>query len=256
MNKLDMKNKATQIAREASRSAGLSQTAQAMGYLPDVIEAAQIDAEYLIRRVEAELNRKTGNPINALLRLMGLRIVRTHNAAQTLGLDEEETYTIVYDEEAGCGESLLKINEKKLAQAADKIARSLLDVEEANRRDRQQDKANTGAVFTELDRTSQECAQLRSDLQGQKTAVLERVQYMLSLLGSQDDSPIRSQLTELLEDLDVTVYWEAEGAPFSDSAMFAELKCSNPESRRMKPCLGDDTGVLLKGLRFTARAEE
>ena len=77
MNKLNMKQKAIEVAREAGRQTGLTQSADIMNHVPVLIESVEIDSEYIRQRVETELNRKTGNPINALLRLMGLRIVST-----------------------------------------------------------------------------------------------------------------------------------------------------------------------------------
>lgn len=255
MNKLSIKQKATEIAREAARQKGISQTTEVMGYIPEVIEAVEIDSEYIRRRVEDELNKKTGNPINALLRLMGLRIVSTRKAAEELGLEEEQTFTVGFDGEDGQMESMLKLNEKKLAASSGKIAAALSGIETSFREERRTSKEHCSVIFTELDKKTQECAQLSADLLGQKNAVMERTQYMLSLLGKDADSPVAEQLTEMLEDLGVTVYWQADAA-FSGTAMFTELKCDNPDSRRMKPCLADKDAVLMKGIRFVSKTAE
>ena len=150
----------------------------------------------------------------------------------------------------------MKINQEKLSASSDKIADALSSVEANFRDERRKSKEQSSAVFGELDKKTQECAQLNADLLGQKTAVMEHVQYMLSLLGEDTDSPLAEQLTEMLEDIGVYVYWEAEDAPFSDSTMFTELKCENPGSRHMKPCLASEDTVLMKGIRFIAKSIE
>ena len=256
MNKLSMKQKATEIAREATRKKGISQTTEIMSHVPELIEAVEIDSEYIRNKVETELNKKTGNPVNALLRLMGLRIVSTRKATEELGLEEEQSFTIGFDEADGHMESMLKINQEKLSASSDKIADALSSVEANFRDERRKSKEQGSAVFVELDKKTQECAQLNADLLGQKTAVMEHAQYMLSLLGEDTDSPLAEQLTEMLEDIGVYVYWKAEDAPFSDSTKFTELKCDNPGSRRMKPCLASEDAVLMKGIRFVSKTVE
>lgn len=254
MNKLSMKQKATEIVREAVRQNALSQTAEAMGYVPELIESVEIDSEYMRKRVETELNRKTGNPLNALLRLLGLRIVSTRRAAEELGLEEEESFTIGVEQSGGNMESMLKINPAKLTQASGKMALALSAVESGSREERQKSRDQYGLLFGELDRKTKECEQLSADLAGQKAAVMEHAQYMLSLLGKEDDSPIAKQLVEMLDDMGVRVYWEAEG--FSDAAMFTELRCDEPGSRHKKPCLASEDAVLLKGIRFVGKTGE
>lgn len=253
MNKLNMKQKAIEVAREAGRQTGLTQSADIMNHVPVLIESVEIDSEYIRQRVETELNRKTSNPINALLRLMGLRIVSTRRATEELGLEEEPSYTIGFDARNGHTESMLKLNEEKLVAASSQMAASLFAVEDSCREEHRKLKEQGTAAFGALDQKNQECAQLSADLLGQKNAVMEHAQYMLSLLGRDVDSPIAEQLTEMLEDIGVRVYWDSEGAPFSKGAMFTELKCENPAARRMKPCLADEETVLMKGLCFIAK---
>lgn len=256
MNKLSMKQKATEIARESARQSGITQTTEIMGYVPELIESVEIDSEYMRKKVENELNKKTGNPVNALLRLMGLRIVSTRKATEELGLEEDQSFTIGFDESDGRVESMLKINQKKLSASSEKMAAALSAVESNFREERQKSKDQNSIIFGELDKKTQECAQLNADLVGQKAAVMEHAQYMLSLLGKNADSSIAEQLVEMLEDIGVYVYWEAEEVSFSDAAMFTELKCENPESRRMKPCLASEDAVLMKGIRFVAKSIE
>ena len=257
MNKLEMKMQATEIVREAVRQSGVARTASVTDRIPEILEAVEFDSEYLRNHVETVLNRKTGNPINALLRLMGLRVVSTHNAAETLGLEEEETFTVGFDGDDRNTESMLKLNRNTLSAAVEKITADLAETEEAFRAERQSSRSESSRIFAELEKKNQECAQLGADLQGQRNAVMENCQYILSLLGPDGGQPqVTRQICEMLEDLGAHVYWSAEGAPFSDGAMFLELKCDDPASRRGKPCLADESGVLVKGVRFVGKDPE
>lgn len=256
MNKLRMKQKATDIVREAARKKGISQTGGVMGCVPELMEAVEIDSEYIRNRVETELNKKTGNPVNALLRLLGLRIVNTRKATEELGLEDAHSFTIGFQDPDDPAESMLKLNEQKFTASSERIAAELSAAESSFLEERRKSKEQGSVIFGELDKKNQECAQLKADLMGQKAAVMERTQYMLSVLGRDSGSPILEQLTEMLEDIGVSVHWEAGGTPFSDSAMFTELKCENPGSRRMKPCLASEDAVLMKGIRFVSRSAE
>lgn len=249
MNKLEMKHQSAEIARDAMRQAGITQITSVMGHIPEVLEAMEIDSEYMRSRVETELNKKTGNPLNALLRLLGLRIINTKKATESMGLEDSQSFTVAFDEGDGTMESMLKLNPATLSGVSAAIAAELAEAEQKIRADRMSTREESSRIFSELDKKQQECNQLNADLAGLRATVMERAQYMLSLIGP-GDSPIGSQLEEMLEDMGITVYWCHENAPFSGAAMFTELRCDNPSQRRMKPCLADENGVILKGLRF------
>ena len=100
MNKMEMHAQAAEAAREAIRQSGITQTTGAVNRIPDLLEAVEFDSDYMRQRVEEILNRKTGNPVNALLRLMGLRIISTRKMAETLEPDEP-MYTIGFARKDG-----------------------------------------------------------------------------------------------------------------------------------------------------------
>lgn len=255
MNKLSMKQKVTEIARDSARQCGLTQTADIMGFVPELMESVEVDLEYVRKTVEQELNKKTGNPVNVLLGLLNLRIVNTRKVTEELGL-EEQSFVISVDEKDSCAESMLKVNQQKLAAAANKAAAGLAAVEASFREEREKSRNESSRLFSELDKKNQECEQLNADLQGQKAAVMEHAQYMLSLLGREADSPVGAQLLEMLEDIGVYVHWKVGEAPFTEAAMFTDVRCDEPAGRRMKPCLASKEAVLVKGIRFVAKDAE
>lgn len=244
MSQMKIKHKAEQVVREAARNRKISETADVLYAVPELMDAVEIDTERLQEKAWEELNRKTVNPINALLRLMNLRIINTRKTAEVLLLEDgEEVRT----------DSMLRLNTSKLDQAAKKLTGTLEDIEKRQREERRQSREQSSTVFTELDRKTRECAQLQADMKGQQEAVMDHAQYMLSLMGKEDDSPVARQLVEMLEDIGIAVWWEAADVPFTESAMFTEIVCDDPENRRGKPCLTNEAGVALKGVRFVRK---
>ena len=79
--------------------------------------------------------------------------------------------------------------------------------------------------------------------------IAERIQYILSDSGKDVVSDNR-QLIELLKDLNIEVYWDDDGASFSDSAMFTEYVVDDEVYVGTKPCLIRNDSVFVKGVRF------
>ncbi len=238
MNKMDMKSKTAEAVRQAISGAELAQSADVMQQIPELMECVELDREDLRSRVQAELNRKSGNPVNSLLALVGLRLVSTRKAAEEIDIVPDGSQ----------GQCALKVDLKKFTAVLASMARKLALLETSAREEKTKAREESSRIFWELDQRNQENEQLAADLRGQRAAVVERCQYILSLLGPEDSSAIARQMTEMLEEIGVTAWWEEGDAPYS--GMFTQLRCDDPESRRIKPCMTDSSGVLVKGLRF------
>lgn len=248
-----LKAQSAEIVRQAIRQEGIVQTAGVLDCIPELIGAVEFDLEHFQNIVVAELNKKTGNPVNAILGLLGLRIISTKDPLRTLGL-EDDNAEIVSDGEcrsAGNVRAMIRINQDKFEAAASKMTCAFAEVEKQAEDRRQAARSENSQLHVQLEKAQHAYEQLTIDHNSQRNAVLERVQYMLSLCGPEScDTPMTQQLTELLDDLDVQVYWANQEAPFSESAMFTILKCEDTTRRRAKPCLANDQEVLLKGVKF------
>lgn len=255
MREDQLKAQTAEVVRQAIRQEGIVQTASALDYIPELIGAVEFDLEHFQSIVIAELNKKTGNPVNAILGLLGLRIISTKDPLRTLGLEDDDA-KIVSDGDcssAGNIRGMMKLNQDKLEAAMSKMASALAGVEKQAEERRQAVRSESSQLYMQLEKTQQAYEQLTIDHNSQRSAVLERVQYMLGLCGPEDcDTPMTRQLTELLDDLDVQVYWANQEAPFPESAMFTTLRCEDTTKRKAKPCLANSQGVLLKGVKFVA----
>ncbi len=250
-----LKTQTAEIVRQAVRQEGIVQTASALEYIPELIGSVEFDLEHFQNIVIAELNKKTGNPVNAILGLLGLRIISTKDPLKTLGLEDDDAEIVA---DGNCCSTrnihaMVKLNQDKFEATASKITCALAEVEKQSEERRKAGRSESSQLYMQLEKVQQSYAQLTIDHNSQRNAVLERVQYMLGLCGPEAcDTPMAHQLTELLDDLDVQVYWANQEAPFPESVMFTTLKCEDTTKRRAKPCLTNGQEVLLKGVKFVA----
>jgi len=258
MNEDTLKQQAAEIVRRAIREEGALQAAELSDALPLLADYVSFDLEELQGRIRTELQKRTANPINILLGVVGLRIINTNRPLPSLEDDslapwEEE---LVIDRTGDGGESLramLCLDEAGFEAAVREQVRAAVQAEEQAAAERAAHREAAARLHTQLEKAEGDFAQLRADYAAQRQAVMERTQHMFSLCGQEPDDPrMAQQLEELLEDLDVRIYWPDSEAPFPKQAMFTTLKCADPSRRRTKPCLADDSGILLKGVCFVA----
>ena len=102
----------------------------------------------------------------------------------------------------------------------------------------------------EISRLRQALELLQAQTDRQRTMIAEQIRYILSQPGPQEPQP--RLLTELMDDMELTVCWDSEGQSISETGMFSTLRCKNPEGKRIKPCSLAGDRVQVKGLRFIA----
>ncbi len=253
MNHLEIKQHTSELVRDMVRKEGLVHTADVMNLIPLLMSCVRIDTAGVRQKIEAELNKKTANPINALLGLLGLRIVNTKHVMRSAGLgDTAEPVTL------GCVngtvlESMLMLEETQFRTDGVKIVQRLKDYENQQTSDRLADREHNGRLHRKLDEKTEECERLQADLQGQTQMVAAQCQYVLSLIGQENmEQPVAKQLLEMLSAMGIRVYWTAEEAPFPDHAMFKALPSRSPDQERRMPCMAEENRVLELGVRFTA----
>lgn len=221
----------------------LNYTATTLNQIADVVECVEIDQEKLKNKIIEELRKKSNNPFNALLQLLGLRMVNINNPEKSFGC-------VSYDKYDGASaftfKDLLKLNDR-FDRTYENIADSLVVVEKSlEARNGDLEKA-----LKMLDKKSSEFNNLKVEYEHQRQEILERAQYILSVAGenTEDDSLVE-QVVEMLADIGVTVFWSVEGADFSERVMFDCYKVRSTEDKKVKPCFVADGKVVLKGLKF------
>ncbi len=252
MNMSEIKQRSGSIARDSIRREGLVSTGKALELLPDVLGSLSVDRKYIVKRIEDELKKPSMNPLNAVLGIFGLRIIRTEKTIRTIDGELESVSDLqVTDVSAGEASNFFNLNEEALAQAADAIARFLSTVEDGAKRTEAFLKEQNTALHVQAESKEAELSQLSTDLQDELKTVAERVQYMLSLQGYGNADAITEQLTELLTDLNMKAVWrrDLQEAASADS-MFTVFKYAAIDRRREKPCILHDGKTLIRGVVF------
>lgn len=247
MKKQTIKETAAEIVKDVVRRGEVRQTAGVLELLPSVVESVVVDREYIRQCISRGPSKN--NPINALLGLIGLRLVSTDSPVWMV---EKGSSGPV---DASLMNDFLKIDSDRLSPAATEISGVLAAAESDNRKELQSGQEHASRVHGELDRINQKYNQLSVDFENQRKAVAERTQYILSQCGDGAESTLAEQVSELLDDLEIQVYWSAEGAPLSAGAMFSTMKCAPGTKRHDKPCLLCGDTVLAKGLKFVPSDE-
>lgn len=253
MKKQDLTREAAELVRKLVREGGVIGSAEVLDCVPELMSSVVMDRVYIKNSIQQVLNRTTANPINALLKLVGLRIVRTSSEADNLsGVLAAEPQVEVRVSGAGNLDSFLKLNTDTFRDGLQKMA-DVLNRQEASRREaRDADRAQYELAHGEFTRASAQASQLTSDYEDARRSVAERAQIMLGQVGPEGDgSPMIAQVLELLDDLSMKAYWSSADAPFTESAMFTTYKVHDTSTRRPRPCIVCDGAVLAKGLKFT-----
>ncbi len=241
MNRQEMNKKALNILREEKRSNNVIATADALDQVASVLDTVEVDRKYMENCIRQALRTASDNPLNAILGLIGLKMIRKDADIKIFESDNSRSEL----------ESMLKLNEKALHSVVSKIASNLAAYEREVKEDSANKVNKINDLITRMDKQEQVISQLKTDKKAQMQAVADRIQYMLCVLGAnKSDSALEEQVYELMEDLDIKVYWDAKEAPLSDTVMFTELKTAEVEKHKTKPCLLYKGEIIAKGVKF------
>lgn len=236
-----MNQRASDIVREEKRSNGIVSTAGVMDRVASVLDAIEVDRKYMKACIGKALNSVSGNPLNAILGLVGLKVIRKD---ADIKIFEKENSNNELD-------SMLKIDEKAFRIMVSALAADLAAYEKEVDRDRVDKVKRINDMITKLDGQDQDIRQLKADAKAQLQAVADRIQYMLCILGTdKSDNVLAEQLGELMADLEIQAFWNADGAPFHETVMFTELRTREIEKHKMKPCLMRRGEIIAKGLKI------
>lgn len=249
MTKQQLKQQVTDVVRGTLRKDGCySESGDALLGLGEVVDSISVDRKRILNHVRQALNEGR-NPLNAVLGLIGLRIVSPERAVRELGSSigyESRAEMIV--EEAGAAasiDSLLRMDKEKATAAVERMALELREKSAAGTRIIDSIRDQMEVSQGELQRVNTDFQQLRADHQETLHQVAVWAQRLLTPDGG---DPMTEKVTSLLDDMDISVYWDAENCGFSPSAMFTTLRRSPSYQGRNQPCLVKDGQILLKGI--------
>lgn len=238
MSQQNVWDAAAEIVRGTLREKGMAGNTEALRVIPDAVGSVKVDEAGLQKVLEQIL--ESHNPLNALLGVLGFRLVNTRRLGGQSGVGLEAS---------GQGlERLLAVDEHQLRAAVEKMAEALAAGESASGDEIRALQAKHNQLCQDLESTRQERAQISREYDAARQAVADRVQYILSLSGPADrDGLVAEQLAELLSDLEMEAVWP-EGS--ADPALFSQIKMEDPERHKGKPCIRSGGQVLAKGICF------
>lgn len=248
MTKQELKQQLTDVVRGTLRKEGYySESGDALLGLGEVVDSISVDRKRILNHVRQALSEGR-NPLNAILGLVGLRIVSPERTVREIGSTiGEETRAEMIVEETGAAtsiDSLLRMDKEKATVAVERMALDLHEKSVTGSQTIDSIRDQMDKSHSEMERTSAELQQLRADHQETLRQVAVWAQRIL-VPDSSDQ--MAEKVMSLLGDMDISVYWDAGDSGFSPSAMFTTLRRSPSYRGCNQPCLVKDGQVLLKG---------
>ena len=252
MTKQELKKQVTDVVRGTLRKEDYySESGDALLDLGDVVDSISIDRKLILNHVRQALS-EGHNPLNAILGLVGLQIVRPEHTARklvsTIGEESRAEVIEMITERNGAAaniDSFLRVDKEKVTAAVERMALNLHEKSEAGSRIIDSIREQMEKSHSELERIGTELHQMHTDYQETLHQVAVWAQRILVPGG---DDPMTEKVMPLLEVMDISVYWDVGDSGFPASAMFTTLRRSPSYRGRNQPCLVKDGQILLKGL--------
>lgn len=235
-----------EMVREELRKGSLIKTKDILEMLPDVIDTVQLDKTEMRDAFEDCL--ATSNPINAILKLFGLQIIKKEKTLDNLvnsGCAED----ISIQEEGDEPSTWVVVDPTAFQAFMESMSQKLAELENRTREELEAAQARGDSLFGKYEKLVKEHEALKGQMEANERMIAERIQYMLFVNGAAE-SDANKQLSEMLENLQIEVYWDSTDAPFAAAAMFAELHVDDASAIGTKPCLARNGEVYIKGLRL------
>lgn len=240
MNKQDIRTSTLDLVREEKRSGKVVRYADVLDEIPGVVSTIAVDKESVINGIkQAVWNSGDGNPLNAILKYLGVRLVSNRD------LERDSQGKV------GALDHALKLDEKKLQLTIQQMATKLAEHEETSNNLNAENRRIIGELHSQLDAESEKSRRLSAGIQGLRETVAARLQYTLALVGqTSSEDPVYQQIGELMEDMQFTAFWSAENSGLSESEMFTIMTTDDISCHKNKPCLVYRGEVVAKGVLF------
>ncbi|MCC8029669.1 MAG: hypothetical protein LIO75_07745 [Lachnospiraceae bacterium] len=229
--------KATDLTGEEIRKGKVIQNVDTLRALPDLVGSVRVDREKMKNYIHQSMCQEgVYNPVNVVLGVFGYRMVSEDGITERIVPTDEDML-----------DDFITIDELGYRQAVEKIAGRMARAEQAEKDTRDALNERILRLSENGQKTADELNEYKNELLYLRRSMAEQIQYMLGQLGrEQEDSEPGRSLHELLNVMNVTAVWDADG----DSKMFTVLKTEQPERCKNKPCMVFEGEVLLQGLRF------
>jgi len=236
-----------EVVKDEIRKGNLIKSKDVLSMLPEVIDTVHIDRKRMRLSIEQCLTTK--NPINALLKLFGVQLIKKEKTINNLLNSSTEQSDVSVQIDDSYSKSWLTLSTKEFEAVMKKIAQKLYELESQANKTYDEEKRRGDSLFSEYNHLEMEYRNYRYNIEVREREIAERIQHILSLCGK-DATQENEPLIELLKDLNIEVYWDCADTPFNDSTMFAEYKVDEDAFTGIRPCLVRNNSVYIKGMRF------
>ncbi len=236
-----------EVVKDEIRKGDLIKTKDVLSMLPEVIDTVHIDRKRMRFSIEQCLTTK--NPINALLKLFGVQLIKKEKTINNLLNSSTDQSDVSVQIDDSYAKRWLTLSTKEFRTVVEKIALKLYTLERRANETYDNEKKRGDDLFTKYENLSKEYIDLKYNSDANEKMIAERIQYILSITGK-EMTPSNEQLVELLKDLNIEVYWDSNDAPLTDVAMFTEYTIDDEIFASTKPCLIRNGSVYVKGMRF------
>lgn len=235
-----------EVVTEEIRKGNLVKNKDVLIMLPELIDTVHVDRKKMQGSIEKCLSTK--NPLNAVLTLFGVQLVKKERIISLLDSSSEQNDVSVQVDDS-YAKRWITLNPKEFRAIVEKIAQKLFELETQAYQTYDDEKKRGDELFEKYEKLLKEHNELKYSTETNEKLIAERIQYILSLTGKNAISD-NEQLIELLKDLNIEVYWDGAEAPFTEAAMFTEYVVEDEAHAGTKPCLVRNDSVFVKGMKF------
>lgn len=238
---------AKEVVTAEIRKGNLVKGKEILNMLPELMATVHIDWKKMRSSIEQCLS--TTNPLNAVLKLFGVQLIKKEKIITSLLNSSLEENGVSIQVDNSHAERWITLNPNEFKAIVETIAQKLFELETQANQKYDEEKRRGDELFGKYEKLSKEHNELKYSAETSEKLIAERIQYILSLTGK-DTVSDNTQLIELLKDLNIEVYWDSAEAPFTDAAMFTEYVVDDEVHTGTKPCLVRNDSIFVKGLRF------
>lgn len=239
-----------ETVKEEIRKGNLIKSKDVLSMLPELIDTVHIDKKKMRGSMEKCL--RSDNPVNSILNLFGIQLIKKERTITKLLNSEEDYDNVTVKVDDFCAKHWLTLNPSQFRAVVEKIAGKLYELETQAKQSYDEEKRRGDELFGKYEKLTKKYNELENNTEISEKMVAERIQYILSL-GGKDAAAENEQLIELLKDINIDVYWDGDKAPLPDAAMFTEYAVDNEAMVGIKPCLVRNDSVFVKGIRVVKK---
>jgi cell division protein FtsB len=236
MKKNELRKTVTGIVSEKTFSDSISKTRKAVECVNGMFEAIDVDKESFKNKIDCLID-KSGNTLNAILHLFGLKMIN----GKKLEWECEKDIDLFDD--------IIKLDVNKFTLELENMIKILSEFERTIYQQLDENQKKIKEQFRENEKLKNDINQINSQSIIRENQILASLQQIISLeyAGNGKDSEIYNQIVEMLEDMGIKVYWDNDGKE-------TEFQVLNITKERqgmlVKPCFMHGNEVVLKGLKY------